>query len=173
LDEPLSTSVIFDDAIWNKAGKQGLIPANPHVPHEGGTVHQASSIEELAKVSAMDVDVLQETLSQYNESVERNDFANTVSLSRSHSKHRPQAILQAPYYSIPMCVGITYTMGGLAVTPNSQVIHQNGEPIKGLYALGASSGGFEGGPEVTYVGGLIKGGVNAMVSIEHFHASLT
>ena len=172
LDEPLSTSVIFDDAIWNKAGKQGLIPANPHVPQEGGTVHQASSIEELAKVSAMDVGVLQETLCQYNESVQRNDFENTVSPSRSHSKHRPQAILQAPYYSIPMCVGITYTMGGLAVTPNSQVIHQNGAPIKGLYALGASSGGFEGGPEVTYVGGLIKGGVNAMVSIEHFHASL-
>ena len=172
LDEPLSTFVIFDDSIWNGPGKQGLIPANPHVPNEGGAVYSASSIEALAGLCAMEEQQLSLSVAQYNLAIERDDFTHSVSPSRGHSKHKPLPILKAPFYAIPLCVGITYTMGGLLVNANSQVMHQSGEPIKGLYALGAASGGFEGGPEVTYVGGLIKGGVNALVSVEHFHASL-
>ncbi len=171
LAEPLSTFVIFDKSIWLTAGQQGLIPANPHVVNEGGTVLSAMHIDELANLCKINKNNLKQSIDQYNENVVQNNFANTISPSRNNSKHRPQPIVNAPFYAIPMCVGITYTMGGLAVNPHSQVLHQNGQAIKGLYALGASSGGFEGGPEVTYVGGLIKGGVNAMVSMEHFHAN--
>ena len=42
--------------------------------------------------------------------------------------------------------------------------------IEGLFALGASGGGFEGGPQVAYVGGLVKGGVNALNAVEFVHS---
>ena len=57
---------------------------------------------------------------------------------------------------MPLCAGISYTMGGLAIDANSRVIHHDGYPIPGLYAAGASTGGLEGGMYSGYVGGLAK-----------------
>lgn len=172
LPDPLSTFVIFDDSVWQNEGKKGLIPANPHIPSEGGTVFCAMSVEELAEISHIHKENLKRCIDKFNVNVAKNNFKNSISPSREDSSYRPRPIVSPPFFAIPMCVGITHTMGGLAVNPFSQVLHQNGEVIKGLYAIGASSGSFEGGPEITYVGGLVKGGVNAMVSIEHFYTNL-
>ena len=69
-----------------------------------------------------------------------------------------------------MCVGITYTMGGISVNIHSQALREDQSVIEGLFALGASGGGFEGGPQVAYVGGLVKGGVNALNAVEFVHS---
>ena len=57
---------------------------------------------------------------------------------------------------MPLCAGISYTMGGLAIDTNSRVIREDGHPIQGLYSAGASTGGLEGGIHSGYVGGLAK-----------------
>jgi fumarate reductase flavoprotein subunit len=70
-----------------------------------------------------------------------------------------------------MCAGITYTMGGIRVDEHARALRADGVPIAGLYALGASTGGLEGGPAVGYTGGLVKGGVTALVAAEHVAAT--
>ena len=65
-------------------------------------------------------------------------------------------IAKPPFYAVPLCAGITYTMGGIAIDPDGQVLRSGGGPLDGVYAVGATTGGLEGGPEVGYVGGLIK-----------------
>jgi fumarate reductase flavoprotein subunit len=69
---------------------------------------------------------------------------------------RPIPILRAPFYAVPLCAGITYTMGGLAIDPDARVLNTSGVPIPGLYGAGGSIGGTEGGPVSGYTGGLAK-----------------
>ena len=170
LPEPLSTCVVFDDLIWNLEGRHGLIPPNPHVPGEGGTVHQGNSVEELALACQVPLHTLQKTIANHNQQITDNAWHGSVSPSRGESKHRPKPIVKAPFYAIPMCVGITYTMGGISVNIHSQALREDQSVIEGLFALGASGGGFEGGPQVAYVGGLVKGGVNALNAVEFVHS---
>jgi fumarate reductase flavoprotein subunit len=169
--KPDSTFVIFDGSTWNSTGKIGLIPPNPHIENEGGTVFSAPTIEELSKISNLPFHQLNLSVTDFNVCIANNAFSKSIAPSREFSKIKPQAIITPPFYALPMCVGITYTMGGLSVNQFSQVIHENGHTIEGLFAIGASAGSFEGGEEVTYVGGLIKGGVTAIASINYFYKS--
>jgi len=65
-------------------------------------------------------------------------------------------VSSAPFYAVPICAGITYTFGGLSTTADARVVRSDGAPIAGLYAVGATTGGLEGGSGAGYVGGLIK-----------------
>ena len=75
-------------------------------------------------------------------------------------------IAQAPYYAVPLCAGITYTMGGIAIDPDGRVQRQGGGAISGLYAVGATTGGLEGGSGIGYVGGLIRAATFGMRAAE-------
>ena len=66
-----------------------------------------------------------------------------------------------------MVSGITYTMGGIAINTHAQALHEDGSVIEGLYAVGAATGGLEGGPKIGYVGGLAKGGITGMAAATH------
>ena len=70
--------------------------------------------------------------------------------------HVPHPVARPPFYAVPLCAGLTVTSGGLAIDAQARVMDSEGEPIPGLYAAGSSAGGLEGGPQVGYVGGLIK-----------------
>ena len=54
LSDPLSAVVVFDNAIWEGAGRAGLIPPNPHAPAVGGTLVSGADLEALARNLAMD-----------------------------------------------------------------------------------------------------------------------
>jgi fumarate reductase flavoprotein subunit len=75
---------------------------------------------------------------------------------RSSTRIRAMAVAKPPFYAVPLCAGITYTMGGIAIDPDAQVLRAGGGAIQGLYAVGAATGGLEGGSNVGYAGGLIK-----------------
>lgn len=49
----------------------------------------------------------------------------------------------APYYVATLQAGVTYTLGGLSVTPRGEV-KKEGEVVKGLYAAGEIVGGLHG-----------------------------
>lgn len=69
---------------------------------------------------------------------------------------KPVAIRRPPFYAIPLCAGITYTMGGVAIDNQCRVLHNQGYPIEGLFAVGSTTSGHEGGPVAGYTGGLGK-----------------
>ena len=168
---PLSSTVIFDHEIWEKAGKQGLISANPHLPKEGGTLHIADTLEALAeKIRLSDTvisdRVLSQTVHDYNAALE-NGTLSALSPSRSTVKGGPQPIRTPPFYAAPTRAGITYTMGGIAIDADARALRPDDTIIEGLYAAGAATGGLEGGANVGYVGGLSKSAITGLRAAEH------
>lgn len=155
LADPLSASLIMDHAIWQGPGTTPLIPSNPHLPNSGGTMHRAQTLAELATLMGVPAASLEATVTQYNQAIESGTLKN-LSPSRRTDRYKPWPIKTAPFYAVPLCTGITNTMGGLTVSPDGAVLDKNGTAIPGLYAAGGATGGLEGGPPIGYVGGLIK-----------------
>ena len=81
-------------------------------------------------------------------------------------------IAKAPFLAIPVCAGITYTMGGIVVDGGSRVLKTDGAAIPGLYAAGSTTGGLEGGPTVGYLGGLAKAAIQGLVAAETIASDL-
>jgi len=50
----------------------------------------------------------------------------------------------APYYGIKCNVDFLETIGGIKIDEHMEVIDTQGNPIPGLYAAGADTGGWEG-----------------------------
>lgn len=170
LDDPASAWVIFDQAIWEGAGRESLYPANPHIETGGATVLRAADLAELARQAGLDPDRLAATVRQYNAAASAGDLALAeLPVPRSGN---PKPLLQAPYMAIPMAPGITATMGGIRVDAQARALDLAGRPVPGLYAVGVSAGGLEGGELVGYVGGLMRGLTSGMVAVEHLSGML-
>ena len=165
LDDPHSSHVVFDQTIWEGAGRHGLIPCNPHIPKEGGTLHEAQSLGELARMIDMSSASLEATVATYNAAVDAGTIGDLMP-PRCTVKGGPVAIRTAPFYAMPVCAGITYTMGGIAIDGNARVLRPDDTPIEGLFAAGTTTGGLEGGSGAGYVGGLSKSMVTALLAAE-------
>ena len=66
-------------------------------------------------------------------------------------------------------------MGGILIDGQARVLDKNRQPIVGLYAAGATTGGPEGGPvgsAVGYIGGLIKSSVMGLRAAEDINKVL-
>ena len=166
LDDPLCATVICDAPIWKTAGKAAQIPPNPQLLAGGGTLHQADTIEALAAAAGLPPDALAETVAVYNDAVRFNRLM-TLLPERSTRSGQPQRIETSPFFAIPICAGITNTMGGIAIDGHGRVKRPDGSIIAGLYAAGGATGGLEGGGALGYVGGLIKACVFGIRVAEH------
>jgi fumarate reductase flavoprotein subunit len=160
LDDPLGAVAIFDEAIWQASGKTYVMSVNPFLVETGATFHRAESLAGVAALAGLPEAALSETVKRYNAAVETKTL-NRLDPPRSDeighiwgSKALP--IRQPPFYAVPLCAGITYTMGGLVIDAEARVQHESGRAIEGLYAAGGTIGGLEGGPIVGYSGGLAK-----------------
>ena len=171
LADPLSASLVMDHAIWQGPGTSPLVPSNPHLPNAGGTLHRADTLAALAALMGVPAQALHDTVAQYNQALESGTLQQLVP-TRRIDRHKPWPIKVAPFYAVPLCTGITNTMGGLMVDQDGAVLDKNGAAIPGLYAAGGASGGLEGGPSIGYVGGLIKSvlGLRAAEKIANFSA---
>ena len=164
LADPQSAFVVFDQDIWEGAGKGGLISVNPHLIREGGTLHRADSVAELALL--IGAKRLGQTIERYNQAVESGAI-EALSPPRTTLKAMPEPIRTAPYYAAPVCAGITYTMGGIAIDGDARVLRADDSPIEGLYAAGTTTGGLEGGSASGYVGGLSQSVITGLLAAEH------
>jgi fumarate reductase flavoprotein subunit len=162
LADPLSAYVVWDEDIWNTGGKSRYFPANPNLLTGGAEIHSGKSIEEVARLAGIDAAGLVDQVNRYNASLS----GSSLTPPRSSHKVAPKPIIKAPFYCAPVCAGITYTMGGISIDRESRVLRPDGDPIEGLYAAGAATGGIEGGDRVCYVGGLVKSTVTALWSAE-------
>ncbi len=173
MQDPLSTMVIYDQPIWEGPGKEFITPANPLIINNGGTVHKANTINELAQKLGLppaSTAALEATISQYNAAVDTGTTAQ-LTPARSASPHKAWPIRTAPFYGVRLAAGITYTMGGIAIDGDSRVLDDNDNPITGLYAAGCATGGLEGGDAVGYVGGLSKSSTTGFRAAEHIAAN--
>jgi len=162
MPDPLAFTVVFDRKIWEGPGKSARIPANPTLEGAGATIHRASDVAALAASAGIDAGGLADTIAVYNAAVAA---GTTASLTPARSAAiAPMAIGGGPVMAIPLAVGITYTMGGVRIDGRSRVLRSDGAAIAGLYAAGATTGGLEGGPLSTYLGGLVKAGTQALAA---------
>ncbi len=172
LADPLSTWAVFDDAVWNGPGKDARIPANPNLVKAGGTVHQAPTLRALAERIGIPVERFELSVGGYNEALATSTLGK-LNPPRSSTRIRAMPIAKPPYYAVPLCAGITYTMGGIVIDPDARVQRAGGGTIGGLYAVGATTGGLEGGSGIGYVGGLIKAATFGIRAAEAIAKSLS
>ena len=165
-DNPLGAHIICDSAIWDGPGKSARIPANPQVERGGGTIHRADHLPGLAAKAGLPVEQLVATVAEYNDAC-ASPALERLAPRRSGEKYPPMPILRPPFLAIPVCAGITYTMGGIAIDGHARVKHRDGGVIDGLYAAGSATGGIEGGKLAGYIGGLSKAATFGFRAAEH------
>lgn len=164
--DPLETSVVFDDAIWQGPGRAAGVPPNATLLAEGGTLFKADSIAALAAQLQVDAAGLEATVRDYNVALTAGKL-DGLQPPRSATRRKPMPVTIAPFYGAPACAGLTYTMGGVRINANGQVLRSDNTTIPGLYAAGATTGGLEGGPAVGYAGGLMKALTFGLLAAEH------
>ena len=136
-----------------------LIPKVPGYIDQG-IVIQADTIEGLAQEIGVDVQAFSETVAAYNQAVKgeiedefgRKGFAEPCDMG--------------PFYAIKVRPGTSFTVGGLKINENCQVLHVNGGTIENLYAVGESTGGYRAH---NYIGGesLANALVTGRVAAKH------
>lgn len=161
-ENPQNAFAIFDASMWEEEGRQVRVPCNPLLKELGGSLFSASTLSELAAASDINVSNLISTVGTYNAAV-RNGTTQALSILKSPTKKALREIVQPPYFAIPVCPGITHTMGGIAVSPAGAVQDTQGRSIPGLFAAGSTVGGAEGGRRSFYLGGLCKAATLGLV----------
>jgi fumarate reductase flavoprotein subunit len=167
-EDPLDSWVVFDEAIWNGPGRAELfqIAANPGLVTAKGTMFKADTIERLEQVAGFPAGGLSKTIAEYNAAVARHSLQG-LSPSRTTHSFAAMSIAKPPFYAVPMCAGLTFTMGGGMVDENMRFLREDGSAVAGLVGAGKSIGGLEGGEPVGYVGGLSLGVITGLRAAEH------
>jgi fumarate reductase flavoprotein subunit len=104
-----------------------------------GFVIQGDSVEALATEMDVPADQLKTALDTWNSGVTNKqdaEFGRTTGMDNDLSG--------ASYYAIKIGPGIHYTMGGVKINTNTEVLNKDGEPIPGLFAAGEVTGGLHG-----------------------------
>jgi fumarate reductase flavoprotein subunit len=170
--DPLATTVICDAVIWERSSHKPHVSApNPKLQQLGGTIHVAETIEALAKLAGLPEATLRAAVDKHNTACATGDFT-AITPARTATRREPLPITTGPFYALPACAGITFTMGGIKIDEKARVLDTQGKPIVGLYAAGSSTGGLEGGPSVAYVSGLSKAATFGKVAAETIAARL-
>lgn len=106
--------------------------------YRDGAVNKSNSVAELAKRHGVDEAVLSQSIADWNEIVDGKPDPFNKPLDR-------RTELKPPFYSLRLSPKLHYCMGGVAITPNAEVIDATTcEPIKGLFAAGEVAGGTHG-----------------------------
>lgn len=163
LADPLACHVVFDEAIWQGPGRDWLLPANPFLERAGGSLLSAPTLAALAAKIGLAPALLTDAVDGWNRAV---DGGAPFSPPRSNPAYRPHAVRNGPFHAIPLCAGVTYTMGGILTDAAAQVLDRDERPIPGLLAAGAGTGGLEGFSRSGYSGGLSKSATFGMIAGE-------
>jgi tricarballylate dehydrogenase len=114
---------------------------------EEATMLEAATLEELASKIDINKEQFLQTLEEYNAAVQDGVFNPSDKDGKGTNGITPpksnwaQTISEGPFYAFPITCGITFSFGGLATTPDGEVLRENGEKIEGLFAAGEMIGG--------------------------------
>ncbi|MEG2708975.1 MAG: FAD-binding protein, partial [Vagococcus sp.] len=104
-----------------------------------GFVTKADSVEALAKELKIDDKALTETVDTWNKAV-----ADKKDAAFNRETGMDNALDGKEYYAIKIAPGIHYTMGGVKINSNTEVLDKDGKAIPGLFAAGEVTGGLHG-----------------------------
>jgi fumarate reductase flavoprotein subunit len=126
-----SAYMVFDEGI-RKSLKQ--IDGYFHL----NLVIASDTIADLAAKIKVPPAELESTINSYNKAF---DEKNDAAFKRPDM---PRAIRTPGFYAIEIMPGVHYTMGGLKINTDAQVMAKDGKPIPGLFAAGERTGGVHG-----------------------------
>ncbi len=101
-------------------------------------VKEGASLRELAAAIGVPADALENAVARYNAAF---DAKSDAEFKRPDM---PRPIRSPKFYAIGVQPGVHYTMGGLKIGSDTQVIGKDGKPIPGLFAAGEVTGGVHG-----------------------------
>lgn len=113
---------------------------------EEATVFEAETLEELAEKINVDKETFLQTVDKYNNAVQDGDYNPSIKDGKSTKGISPEktnwalTFDQGPYYAYPVTCGITFTFGAIKANNKAEVLDENNEPVKGLYAAGEMVG---------------------------------
>ena len=126
-----SAYLVFDESI-RKSLKQ--IEGYFHLK----LVVAGDSVADLAAKLKVPATELEATINAYNKAF---DEKNDAAFKRPDM---PRALRTPGFYAIEIMPGVHYTMGGLKINADGQVMAKDGKPIPGLFAAGEGTGGVHG-----------------------------
>lgn len=129
--------LIADEAIKKTAYNTNQEKIDKQVA--AGTLFRADTLADLARQIKVEPDALVKTIEAYNHYVDAGkdpDFGKDVFDLK---------VVQAPFYATPRKPAVHHTMGGLKIDPQTHVLTEDGQIIKGLYAAGEVAGGIHAG----------------------------
>lgn len=116
--------------------------------YEGATGFISNTLEGLArKIEIRDIRSFIGTIQKFNAAIQQGEFDpfrldGKAALGISPSKSNWALPVASPPFEVyPVACGMTFTYGGLKITPSAQVLHESGRVIPGLYAAGEMVGG--------------------------------
>jgi fumarate reductase flavoprotein subunit len=112
-------------------------------------LYKVDTLEELADCIDVPLEVLEDTISRYNEGVRCGEEPDFGRKTLTHRFGKPTPIEKAPFYAFETTVAMLATYAGVAVNAAAQAVNPYGESIPGLYAIGEVTGGFHGAGYMT------------------------
>ncbi len=128
----VDSSTITDQVASDRAEQIDSLLADGHS-------YVADTLEELAEQIGVDADALTATVEQYNEYMTNGkdeDFGKSAS--------EEYTIAEGPFYASLRTPTVHYTMGGIEINTETQVLDADGNAIPGLYAAGEVASGIHG-----------------------------
>lgn len=135
------------DRMWNSKGPFRLVlngkageELNWHVKHYigRGLMKEYSSGEELAKDMNIPSEKLEKSFNKYNKNIEK----KTDKFGKKFFPNGP-FVMNDKFYVSLVCPVLHFTMGGVKITPDAEVLNKQGV-IPGLFAAGELCGGVHG-----------------------------
>jgi len=124
--------VLFDGGV-----KQRVTAINQY--EKKGMVESAATLSDLAKKLNVPSAELEKTVATWNDDVKaKKDSQYDRTTGMDNQLNTPK------YYAIKIAPGIHYTMGGVKINPQTEVLKKSGQAIPGLYAAGEVTGGLHG-----------------------------
>ena len=141
--EPSTYWAIFDQTTRDGFAARGASwlknPMQSHpVLDNPQTAQQAQSLRELAALTGLPADALEDSVRRFNAMIEAGvdtDFGRFTSAAEA-----PPVIGQAPFHAVQMFPMTRKNMGGVAIDRQARAVDQQGNVIAGLYAVGELNG---------------------------------
>jgi 3-oxosteroid 1-dehydrogenase len=142
---------VFDSQFIDSYMLAGTLPGakKPEAWFQQGYLHKADTIDALADLIKIDPAALRATVERFNGFVAKNDDADFHRGARVYDRwlgdpfNKPNetlgAITKGPFYAVPVVPGDVGTLGGVVTDESARVLREDGTPIRGLYATGAST----------------------------------
>ncbi len=99
---------------------------------------EAATIAGLAKKLSINPTKLHKTVAEFNRAVD----GGTNSKLTPPKSNFAQRIDQPPFYAYVVTGGMTFTFGGIRISPRAEVLNKTKAAVPGVYAAGEVTGGF-------------------------------